>query len=531
MTCQQYLPEYICRLMRKLAGYKINAILMEYSDMFPFRRHRGICRPDAWTEEDVAEIRRTAEACHQEIIPFLQCLGHLQYVLHKPGYEQYGRDHRRYMLCPSSPEAMPLVRELIDEILAQHPGIRRLHVGGDEVDTGRGGECPRCQEYARQHGFSSLYVHHYTQVADYCRSKGVTPLVWSDMILQHPEAITEMPRNVGWVVWDYYIRSDPAPRLSHGAAMGNLDRLSPAYRQYFGKGIRIDEAAKRSGFEPFGHALGFTALGFEAFTAPAARCSGDHFDLPRLDLHMSNVQIAFRKAVEFKLPGAILTSWSYRGSPHEVCLPEYACAAGGWNANVDEPAEFLGRFLSQRYGIDDADLAEAIWRIAPIVPPSMLARPELDDARGAWIVPARGQLQQLRDAIRDGVADRLSQWEAWRQQASEASESLRRSADAATRNRHELRYWQLSLEHLVHRLGLIQPLARLLAAREGQPDARHDEIASLKAEVHSFEESRDDLRSAWAELYGPLLTSRHLEVDLYNRFDAEKKMIEAVLPR
>ncbi|MBN2292416.1 MAG: beta-N-acetylhexosaminidase, partial [Pirellulales bacterium] len=47
MTCQQYSAAYVQKLMRILARYKVNAILMEYSDMFPFREHKAICRPDA----------------------------------------------------------------------------------------------------------------------------------------------------------------------------------------------------------------------------------------------------------------------------------------------------------------------------------------------------------------------------------------------------------------------------------------------------------------------------------------------------
>ena len=61
MTCQQYKAPYVQQLMRTLARYKVNAILMEYSDMFPFREHKAICRPDAFSEEDLQAIRRTAE--------------------------------------------------------------------------------------------------------------------------------------------------------------------------------------------------------------------------------------------------------------------------------------------------------------------------------------------------------------------------------------------------------------------------------------------------------------------------------------
>ena len=316
MTLQQYTGDYVRALMRRLARYKVNVILMEYADMFRFRKHKGICRPDALTEMDIMEIVRTSLECNQEIVPHMQCLGHLEFVLHKPDYEKFGANHKRYMLCPSSAEAVPLACELIDEIIAQHPVIKRIHLGGDEVDRRWGGGCPVCDAYLKDHTFSSLYVKHYTQVAEHCRGKGVQPLLWSDMMLKYPEALEGLPRNIGWLVWDYSVVSDPTSAENHGATMATLDKVSPAYRKYFGRGIGLEQAKERGGLAAFGHVLGFKEQGFAAMPAPAVRSAGDNFALPRFGLHMDNTRLAFLKAAEFKANGAFVTSWSDRGSSH-----------------------------------------------------------------------------------------------------------------------------------------------------------------------------------------------------------------------
>ncbi len=531
MTCQQYNARYVQSLMRTLARYKINAILMEYSDMFPFRDHRGICRPDAFTEQDIIDIRRTAAECNIEIIPFLQCLGHLDYVLHKPDYRELGKAHRQYMLCPTSPRTLPFVQGLIDEILAQHPEAKRLHVGGDEVqlEPKRGGGCEQCAAFVEREGYSRLYVNHYKPVAEYCLSRKVTPLMWSDMMLAHPEAIEDLPRGIGVVVWDYGITHDPAPVLFHGAVMGSLNRLTPAYRKYFGESIGLPQAEQRGGLVAFGHAPGFQALGFGAFTAPAARCGGDNFDLPRYELHLNNIRVAFRKAAEFGLPGAIITSWSYRGSPHEVCLPEYACAAYGWNPEMGDVAAFLSRFFKQRYGLSEPRLAATALSLSKVLPPSTIATPKRDDARDAWVVSAETQFEQIKTAMAPARrADSLATWARWGKEAGEAIQLLGGAA-SAPRNAGELEHWTLSLRHLEHRLNLLQSLAPLVAVAYLGETAPAADLAVWKDRLQRSAAQREQLRQQWAHLYTPQMTARHLEIELYNRFAAEAEMIGAVL--
>ncbi len=529
LTCQQYTAGYIQSLMRTLAGYKVNAILMEYSDMFPFRRHKPICRPDAFSEDDLRSILQTAAECNQEVIPFLQSLGHLEYVLHVREYARLGAKHKGYMYCPSSPETIPFVRELIDEILEQHPGVRRLHIGGDEVSIDRGGACPSCDAYIGEHGFSRLYVNHYRQVAEYCRAKGVRPLMWSDMILQHPEAISELPRDIAWVVWDYGVTSDPTPQAFHGATLDRLAQLSPAYRRYFGRGIGLDDAKSRGGFVAFGHALGFKDLGFEAFTAPAARCAGDNFDWPRFDLHMRNIRLAFSKAADFGLAGAIVTNWSYRGSPHELCLPELACTSAGWNNERAEVAAILAAFLGQRYGINDPRLVEAILKLSGVLPATTLARPRRDNDRNAWVLGSELQLAQLKDLVKSPQREqKLEQHRVWLDLVRRAVGLWGEAAQTAVRHQEELRHWDLALSHIEHRLLLIQPLTRLAAVAYMNAPATGEQIRQWERELRASDERRLELRGVWERLYGGIATPRHLRIQLLERFDAEREMIDIV---
>jgi len=484
MTCQQYKAAYVQRLMRTLARYKVNAILMEYSDMFPFREHKAICRSDAFSEEELQAIRRTAEECHQEIIPFLQCAGHLEYVLTRPEYSRFSEGHGGYSYCLANEAVLPFAESLIDEIVAQHPGLKRLHVGGDEVGPGT---CQRCLSAG---DFQARYLKHYARIAEHCLKRGITPLLWTDVIApfglqKEPEAMAArlreaaqvLPHEVIGVDWSYYSKDFfVAPRLRDA--------------------------------------------GFRAFTAPAARCSGDLFDLPCVLLHMENIQGGFLRAMESKLSGAIITSWSYRGSPHEVCLPEYACVAYGWNARETDVSTLLKRFFRQRYGVSEADGA-ALARVAlaetKVIVPTALARPSLDANKRAWTIPAARQADQL--------ISRISKEDPTKLQASLESQirqfagngALWQSAlRSAKRHPRELYSWDLSRRHLQHRLALSLALVQLKSGGKGEE------------QLDSLAEARSKLRDAWSEHYRDVFTPQHMGVELDFRFDAEPGIIEAL---
>ena len=70
-----------------LAQYKINTILWEWEDKFPFVEDlECLCHPTAFTIEEKDQL---LEECWQyfiEVIPLVQSLGHLEFVLKYPGF-------------------------------------------------------------------------------------------------------------------------------------------------------------------------------------------------------------------------------------------------------------------------------------------------------------------------------------------------------------------------------------------------------------------------------------------------------------
>lgn len=64
-----------------------NSILLEYEDKFPYENAlKYVVAGNAYTKSDIEEIKQLARENNLEIIPLIQTLGHLEFVLK---YEHY----------------------------------------------------------------------------------------------------------------------------------------------------------------------------------------------------------------------------------------------------------------------------------------------------------------------------------------------------------------------------------------------------------------------------------------------------------
>jgi len=237
-------------------------------------------------------------------------------------------------------------------------------------------------------------------------------------------------------------------------------------------------------------------------------------------LHMQNIRGGFLRAVNSKLAGTIITSWSYRGSPHEVCLPEYACAAYGWSIREADVAALLARFFRERYGLPEADGA-ALARIAleetKLIVPTALGRPTLDTKERAWTIPAARQADQLIARMREEDPARLKEsLEEGIRLFAGGDAAWQSATRSAKRLQREISSWDLSRRHLQHRLQLSMALVRL---KSGE---------NMDQELRSLAEATGKLRDGWKALYQDAYTPSFLEVDLGFRFDAEPGIIETV---
>jgi len=189
--------------MDEVAGYKIITILLEYEDKFPYRKHKIIRHPLAFSEKEVKMLVKTAEENCIQIIPLLQSLGHVEYVLKHNHYRTLReRKNDPYQYCPSNPGSFRMFRELADQMRPFHGNGRYFHVGGDE--TYFLGECETCRKKsARQGEKPLLYINHMNKICDFVLSAGKKPILWSDMLVDFPQHIGKLNRDAVVMYWNY----------------------------------------------------------------------------------------------------------------------------------------------------------------------------------------------------------------------------------------------------------------------------------------------------------------------------------------
>ncbi len=199
--------------MRKMAMMGLN--------MFLFYREESYAVPEyeyfsymrgRHTEEQIKELDDYAYALGIEIIPAIQCLGHLGHTLHWGQFAPI-RDTGNCLLVGEE-ETYRFIECMIKA--AMRPlRTKRVHIGFDEtMSLGTGA-------YRVKHGAvprEDIFCEHLARVAEICERLGYTPNIWADMffriggsavgfdITNHdvPEEVkNKIPANVELTAWDY----------------------------------------------------------------------------------------------------------------------------------------------------------------------------------------------------------------------------------------------------------------------------------------------------------------------------------------
>lgn len=251
--------------------------------MFPFEGIiQNISAGNCYTKRDITNIQKIANENQLIVIPLIQTFGHMEFVLKLDKYKDY-REVSRYpqVLCPTYNKTLPLIYEMIDQIIEAHPDIKHLHIGADEVY--QIGECSRCSDVIikKQWGKKQLFLDHVSKVAKYIKNKypELTILMWDDEFREiSSEEIIDRGLHlmVEPVVWKY--TTDPGVSLT--------DQLWESYASVW-KNIWI-------------------ATAFKGATAPDRYYTDIAY---HIENHQRWLEIINRYSTQIRFKGAILTGW------------------------------------------------------------------------------------------------------------------------------------------------------------------------------------------------------------------------------
>lgn len=175
--------EFYRRLFDLLRESEVTGILLEVEDMVEFTGiYSCIRRDNCYTDHQLQWILQQAESAHMQVVPLIQCFGHLEFMLkHKEFAMLREAPDSYYNLCPSNPEAVKVVTGYIAQVLNKFPNAKYLHIGADEILLI--GACPDCKLFLIENSRNSLYFNHINKIIRKVKQiRDIEILIWDDMI-------------------------------------------------------------------------------------------------------------------------------------------------------------------------------------------------------------------------------------------------------------------------------------------------------------------------------------------------------------
>lgn len=187
-------------LIARLARLRYNELLLYTEHTFAFPSHPEIGAGSGRLTG--AEIRRLAAVAAEhsvDLVPCLQTFGHFRRILELDRYRPLAESERLWSVSPEAPGAYPLLADLLGDYLPCFDSPW-AHLNCDEpVDLGKGKSAAR----AAAEGLGALFADHVNRVAGMARALGKRPMIWADVLADHPEALDRLAPDLVLADWWY----------------------------------------------------------------------------------------------------------------------------------------------------------------------------------------------------------------------------------------------------------------------------------------------------------------------------------------
>jgi hexosaminidase len=147
---------YVKDFIKDLSKYKVNMLVWEWEDKFAYPSHPEIGAPGAFTMAEMQELTKFARQYHIQIVPLVQGLGHVSFILKWPQYKHLREiEASNWEFCPLKQGSYDLLFDLWEDAIEATPGSEYIHIGSDE--TYELGACDQCKAKSDEIGRSGLY--------------------------------------------------------------------------------------------------------------------------------------------------------------------------------------------------------------------------------------------------------------------------------------------------------------------------------------------------------------------------------------
>ncbi len=320
-------------------GYNHFELYTEHTFAYP--GHEDVLREASpFTPSEIRELDAYCAERGIELVPNQNSFGHLGHWLRHPAYNQLaeapqgGTRHGEWVcsrpdsLCPTDPESVKFVAGLYDALL---PCFRSkyVNVGGDEtmelLDDGEV-RVGRSAAQIREKGAHRVYIEFLNKLHGLVVERGHEMMFWGDIVLQKPELVKDLPKDLIALDWGY--------EADHPFA-----RETAALRE---AGLRFIVCP--------GTSTWCTLLG-------------------RTDVMMANIDNAIENGEKNGAMGALLTDWEQFPNPWTCSLPAivyFAHRARGEKLSESELAAEVDRIAGCKAGKSLLELGKVYQKVSPL---------------------------------------------------------------------------------------------------------------------------------------------------------------------
>lgn len=313
----------IKELVERLAHWKINEYQIYIEDVFTFKKHPLIGRDSSpFTPADILEIQEHCKKHHVNFVPSLSSFGHFERILMLSKYQKLGEmpGYRNFpggtTLCPSDPGSIRLVSDLYSEFVPLFTA-EDFNVCCDEPwELGQG----RSKTTAERIGRGRVYLDFILKLRTLCLKHGKRMNMWGDIVMEHPELIPQLPKDIVLLNWDYYKEEKRMRRTNEFADAGLPFVCCPGVNDWQSHGTRLQTA-------------------------------------------LTNISNFGKVAVQYGSEGILNTEWGDGG--HRNTLGVALCAfafgaANSWNPSSAKQGGFVEDFTFHVFGDKSGRLADAL---------------------------------------------------------------------------------------------------------------------------------------------------------------------------
>ncbi|MBK8504606.1 MAG: beta-N-acetylhexosaminidase [Saprospiraceae bacterium] len=320
---------YVESFIKDLARFKINILVWEWEDKLAYPSHPEIGAPGAFTIEEIQYLTHYASKYHIEMVPLVQGLGHVSFILKWAQYQNLREvDASNWEFCPYKEGTYELLFDLWEDAIKATPGSRYIHIGSDE--TYELAACDVCKSKAADIGRSGVYHTFVSRAAQHLKSMGREVMVW------------ETP--MGWEHGRSPIKNI---RPEEGLV------LSESY-EYEEADFKYAKKAKELGFKVYAYDPN---PGIEqAFLPYFYKERGNNIAPGSLQ---DSYEYLSSTALSGAFDGMINTSWDDEGLHNQQWMLSFVTSAAfSWNGKNPPLNEFTETFFRNYYGTSAIDMQE-----------------------------------------------------------------------------------------------------------------------------------------------------------------------------